>query len=71
MPTTCFKMQRPRSPLTGQEQGPEPRPPPHGELQYLGQILRCSFQKDEGMGTGTLLCLACRPATPQEMNFLC
>uniref|UniRef100_A0A5F9CL44 Thymidylate synthase n=1 Tax=Oryctolagus cuniculus TaxID=9986 RepID=A0A5F9CL44_RABIT len=44
------------SPPTAQEQGAEARPP-HGELQYLGQIehiLRCGFRKEDRTGTGTL-----------------
>uniref|UniRef100_A0A8C6DA70 Thymidylate synthase n=1 Tax=Moschus moschiferus TaxID=68415 RepID=A0A8C6DA70_MOSMO len=58
MPAAGSEPPRPPSPPAVQEQGAEPRPPPpHGELQYLGQIehiLRCGFRKDDRTGTGTL-----------------
>ncbi|KAB0378856.1 hypothetical protein FD755_010434 [Muntiacus reevesi] len=58
MPAAGSEPPRPPSPPAAQEQGAEPRPPPpHGELQYLGQIehiLRCGFRKDDRTGTGTL-----------------
>lgn len=56
MPAAGSEPPRPPSPPAAQEQGAEPRPP-HGELQYLGQIehiLRCGFRKDDRTGTGTL-----------------
>ncbi|KAK2497084.1 hypothetical protein MC885_013218 [Smutsia gigantea] len=51
------ELPRPPSPPAAQERDAEARPPPHGELQYLGQIehiLRCGFRKDDRTGTGTL-----------------
>uniref|UniRef100_A0A8D0Q5U8 Thymidylate synthase n=1 Tax=Sus scrofa TaxID=9823 RepID=A0A8D0Q5U8_PIG len=57
MPAAGSELPRPPSPPPAQEQGAEPRPQPHGELQYLGQIehiLRCGFRKDDRTGTGTL-----------------
>uniref|UniRef100_A0A8C6F1T2 Thymidylate synthase n=1 Tax=Monodon monoceros TaxID=40151 RepID=A0A8C6F1T2_MONMO len=58
MPAAGSELLRPMSPPAAQEQGAESRPPPpHGELQYLGQIehiLRCGFRKDDRTGTGTL-----------------
>ncbi|XP_065746087.1 thymidylate synthase isoform X2 [Phocoena phocoena] len=58
MPAAGSELPRPMSPPAAQEQGAESRPPPpHGELQYLGQIehiLRCGFRKDDRTGTGTL-----------------
>lgn len=58
MPAAGSEPSRPLSPPAVQEQSTEPRPPPpHGELQYLGQIehiLRCGFRKDDRTGTGTL-----------------
>ncbi|XP_068850039.1 thymidylate synthase isoform X2 [Capricornis sumatraensis] len=58
MPAAGSEPSRPLSPPAVQEQSAEPRPPPpHGELQYLGQIehiLRCGFRKDDRTGTGTL-----------------
>ncbi|XP_072824407.1 thymidylate synthase [Vicugna pacos] len=57
LPATGSELPRPLSLPAAQERGTEPPPPPHGELQYLGQIkhiLRCSSRKDDRMGTGTL-----------------
>lgn len=57
MPAAGSELPRPPSPPPAQEQGAEPRPQHHGELQYLGQIehiLRCGFRKDDRTGTGTL-----------------
>eukprot|EP00069_Balaena_mysticetus_P002190 bmy_03987T0 len=58
MPAAGSELPRLTSPPAAQEQGAESRPPPpHGELQYLGQIehiLRCGFRKDDRTGTGTL-----------------
>ncbi|XP_061255801.1 thymidylate synthase isoform X1 [Bos javanicus] len=58
MPAAGSEPSRPPSPPGVQEQSAEPRPPPpHGELQYLGQIehiLRCGFRRDDRTGTGTL-----------------
>uniref|UniRef100_A0A8C3WD66 Thymidylate synthase n=1 Tax=Catagonus wagneri TaxID=51154 RepID=A0A8C3WD66_9CETA len=57
MPAAGSELPRPPSPPAAQEQGAEPRPQPHGELQYLGQIehiLRCGFRKDDRTGTGTV-----------------
>ena len=58
MPAAGSELPHLTSPPAAQEQGAESRPPPpHGELQYLGQIehiLRCGFRKDDRTGTGTL-----------------
>ncbi|XP_074227328.1 thymidylate synthase-like isoform X3 [Camelus bactrianus] len=59
MPATGSELPRPLSLPATQERGTEPPlpPPPHGELQYLGQIkyiLRCGSRKDDRTGTGTL-----------------
>ncbi|XP_025787041.1 thymidylate synthase isoform X3 [Puma concolor] len=59
MPAPGSELQRPPAQPAEQKRGaePQPQPPPHGELQYLGQvehILRCGFQKDDRTGTGTL-----------------
>ncbi|KAB1274306.1 Thymidylate synthase [Camelus dromedarius] len=59
MPATGSELPRPLSLPATQERGTEPPlpPPPHGELQYLGQIkyiLRCGSRKDDCTGTGTL-----------------
>lgn len=50
MPAAGSEMQS-----AAQQQGAEA--PPHGELQYLGQvehIMRCGFKKEDRTGTGTL-----------------
>lgn len=55
MPAAGSELSTLPSPPAKQEWGVEP--PPHGELQYLGQIehiLRCGFRKDDRTGTGTL-----------------
>uniref|UniRef100_A0A2K6GBI1 Thymidylate synthase n=1 Tax=Propithecus coquereli TaxID=379532 RepID=A0A2K6GBI1_PROCO len=56
MPASGSELLCPPSPSPAQKRGAEPRPP-HGELQYLGQvehILRCGSRKDDRTGTGTL-----------------
>ncbi|XP_019482733.1 PREDICTED: thymidylate synthase [Hipposideros armiger] len=55
MPASGSELSDLQSPPASQEWGAEP--PPHGELQYLGQIehiLRCGFRKGDRTGTGTL-----------------
>ncbi|KAL2778236.1 thymidylate synthase isoform 3 [Daubentonia madagascariensis] len=56
MPAVGSELLCPPSPPPAQERNAEPRPP-HGELQYLGQIehiLRSGVRKDDRTGTGTL-----------------
>uniref|UniRef100_F7GTH5 Thymidylate synthase n=2 Tax=Cebidae TaxID=9498 RepID=F7GTH5_CALJA len=56
MPVAGSELPRQPSQPAAQELDAQPRPP-HGELQYLGQIehiLRCGVRKDDRTGTGTL-----------------
>uniref|UniRef100_A0A2K5S5L3 Thymidylate synthase n=1 Tax=Cebus imitator TaxID=2715852 RepID=A0A2K5S5L3_CEBIM len=56
MPVAGSELPRQPSQPAAQELDTQPRPP-HGELQYLGQIehiLRCGVRKDDRTGTGTL-----------------
>uniref|UniRef100_A0A8C9AHV8 Thymidylate synthase n=1 Tax=Prolemur simus TaxID=1328070 RepID=A0A8C9AHV8_PROSS len=56
MPAAGSELLCPPSPPPAQKRVAEPRPP-HGELQYLGQvehILRHGSRKDDRTGTGTL-----------------
>uniref|UniRef100_A0A8C0PWE5 Thymidylate synthase n=2 Tax=Canis lupus familiaris TaxID=9615 RepID=A0A8C0PWE5_CANLF len=57
MPAPGSELQRPPSPPAAQKPRARPQPPPHGELQYLGQvehILSCGARKHDRTGTGTL-----------------